>query len=745
MISFLSIRIKITSLIIVLSLFISLFFLRNGINVNNSLDIWFVQNDTVYENYIDFRNRYANDEAIAIYVKSGVVFSPEVLGSLIGMCNQFDSLSFVKSVFSIANAPYISNTFFGPVVSPLISSPPKSQQEANTIKEKVNRIPHYTKTLIDKAQKGFMVYVMIKPENGESNTQIVNSIRKIAYDHFQSIHFGGIPIINESLNETAASESRTLSFLSILAVVVFLVLFLRNWRYVIISVLSVLIPVIWLFGAFTALGGSFNMITVVVPTILLITGTATSIHIINICHRFYTQESLTKNEALKKALTYVFWPSFFTATTTMAGFASLTVSSIEGIKETGILAAAGVGLVFIASFVVTAIAFLVLPASKNSSNDSNEQLSPKTLSVLKFFSEINRRMPKLAIILIPATILLSFLFINKIDVGTHAFDYINKHSTTYIDNDIIEKSVGPYLPVEILISSDSTFSAADLHKIYEFQKLLETRVGIANLFSPLDLMAYLYSSIQKSDSIGLPQGKGTTEWVKNLYLKNRSKNFQKYDNEDFSEIRLSGNTYIGSSSVYQNLSNAINNAFTHIFSTDESIKLSIRGYLPMYVAMNNYIISGQIKTFVIAFILILVLIIISFKSLKLALMALLPNLLPVSMVIITMALLKIPMDQSTALITCVILGIAFDDSIHLIYAYQKHKRKGLDSPMATQKALETTSSAMISTSIALFAGFAIISTLSATGLFYFGLLCSIAVVGSFIGNFWLFPLMLKKA
>jgi predicted RND superfamily exporter protein len=128
----------------------------------------------------------------------------------------------------------------------------------------------------------------------------------------------------------------------------------------------------------------------------------------------------------------------------------------------------------------------------------------------------------------------------------------------------------------------------------------------------------------------------------------------------------------------------------------------------------------------------------------LSLLALTPNLFPISLVLLAMYFLQIPIDQSTALITCVILGIAFDDSIHLIYSFRNHQQLGLNPFQATDKALQTTASAMISTSIALFAGFIIIATTSVAGLMYFGILCSIAVVGSILGNIWLFPLLLKK-
>ncbi len=733
-------------LVVVIALLIvaSVVAVRNGIVINNSIETWFVHNDSVYEDYIDFRDRYANDEVVAIYVRSGAVFTLDVVQRMKKMHDELSAISQVKEVFSLCNAPYIASTALMPRLAKLLPAMPVNQSDVGAFYARIQSVPHYKNTLLDKTQEGFMVYVMLHPCSGECVSQAIVSVKSIAASHFSDLHYGGIPIINESLNSTAASQSVRLSALSVITVVVLLLIFLRRWRYVLVSVLSVFIPVVWLFGGFTALGGEFNMITVVVPTLLLITGTATSIHVINICHRFYWNSGLTIVDALRKALTYVFWPCFFTASTTMAGFASLAVSPIDGIRETGILAAIGVGLVFICSFVVTAIAFLLFPPRKTSVIDEDQSLSSQAKGFVSFFSRINKRAPRLAFILFPLVILVSLFFIDKINVGTHAFDYVDRQSAAYTDNAQIEQNVGPYLPVEMLVSSDSTFTAADLHSLFEFQNALKNQHIISNIFSPIDILVYINNAVNRSTDFTLPNGLGTTEWLKIQYLRNRSKNFPKYDNGPFTELRISGNTPIGSSQDYVNVSNSIQEEFDKVFLNHSKVKLSIRGYLPMYVAMNSYIIFGQIKTFIVAFFLILLLIIICFRSFKLAFLALIPNLFPIALVVITMSVLQIPIDQSTALITCVILGIAFDDSIHLIYAYRNGLKNGHSNIAATDIALNTTAAAMISTSIALFAGFAVIASTSTIGLMYFGLLCAIAVLGSFLGNFWLFPLLLKK-
>jgi hypothetical protein len=730
---------------ILLSLLGTIFVLKDGVSFDNSLDIWFVQNDKVYEDYVDFRQRYANDEVVAIYAKSGNFFNIDVINRMDKMCNEIDSLPFVRKVISIANAPYITSTIMGPMVSPLISNAPQSQRDIEILEARIMRIPHFKNTFLDKKCEGFMAYAMLQSPSGKAvDPKTIRDIKNIAFKYFENVHFGGIPVINESLNTTASSESKKLSILSIITVIALLFLFLRSWRYVLISVLSVFIPVIWLFGGFTFWGGSFNMITIVIPTLLLITGTATSIHIVNICHIYSIQSELTPFEALKKALDYVFWPCFFTATTTMAGFASLLASPIEGIKQIGILSSIGVGLVFICSFVVTAMAFILLPPKKHIKSIEIQQFSPKTKSILSFFNKMNKRLPSIPMIIFPATIAISLLLLGKIDVETHTFDYLDRHSAAYIDNQIIEQSVGPYLPVEMLISKDTAFTASELHKIFNFQKALVDSKLIDNVYSPINLMGYLNTVVFNSKQPNLPEGMGSTEWIKNLYLKNRNANFLRYDNDPFSEIRISANTYIQSSKYYERLEDSIHNKFTEIFPERSGICFSMRGYIPMYVSMNRHITQGQIKTFFVAFILILILIVICFKSIKLALIALVPNLFPIALVLIIMAVFGIPIDQGTALITCVILGVAFDDSIHLIYAYRNWKKNGLSSFDATEKGLETTASAMISTSIALFAGFAIIATIGVGGLVSFGLLCAIAVFGSILGNIWLFPLLLKK-
>ncbi len=736
---------KAIGIIIIFSVLVSFYLLKDGIRIDNSLDIWFVQDDEVFENYLDFRNRYSNDEIIAVYVRDVDAFDIITVEKMMQMSNKIDSLDYVHSVFSPASAPFIASTSLGPRISALLPSIPQSEHHISVFKSRINSYPHYKALFFDKSENGFMIYAMLKAVEGElSNPEYVAEIKAIVGEYFETAHFGGIPIINEALNITTAKESAKVSILSILAVVILLFVFLRKWRYVLISVLSVLIPVIWLFAAFTVFGGAFNMITVVIPTLLLITGTATSIHIVNICHREFVSSSASLEESLKKALKYVFIPCLFTATTTMAGFVSLYASSIEVIKQTGILAAVGVALVFICSFVVTSVAFLLFPPKREKSNYQNVQLTSKTSVITNIFAKLNYKQPKLVLILFPLTIAIALFSISKMKTETYPFDYLEKNSTVINDNFLIEENVGPFLPVEILLIKDSAFNIDDIFKIVEFKTKLKETGYFANIFSTADIIGYINSALYKTEEHYIPDNVIVAERLLQIYLQNRTDKFQKYDNEAFNELRISASTKIASSADYEIILDRIILCFNEIYGNSQNIKMSTRGYLPMYVEMNNHIIWGQIRTFLIAFFLILALIVICFRSFKLAFLSLLPNLFPIALILITMWIFGIAVDQSTAVITCIILGVAFDDSIHLMYAYLKERKNGASGKVAADISLDKTASAMISTSIALFAGFVIIASSSIVGLSYFGILCAIAVAGSLLGNIWLFPLMLSK-
>lgn len=745
MLNFLTRYYKLLAVLIFLLVLISIVPLRNGIRINNSLDIWFVQNDSVYTNYIDFRERYSNDEVIVVYVKNNDVFSRNVIELMWHMCLTIDSLPYVRSVFGITNAPYISSSGIVPTVSPLLQTIPLTSDEINLFKNKVLKSSYYSSIFLNKDKNGFLVYVMLKPPEGQMvDTYTVNKVKQIARQYFKEVHFGGLPILNESLNTSTTTESTKLSVLSMAAVVCLLLIFIRKWNYVLIAVLSVVIPILWVFGAYSAMGGSFNMITVIIPSLLLITGTATSIHIVNICYRYYFINTTTKSEALKEALKYVFWPCFFTATTTMAGFASLSISPIEGIRQTGIITAVGVGLVFICSFVVTSIAFLLFPVPKQTIKASDIQLSSTSDGIATFFETINKAFPKFALVLFPLVIAASVFLLPGIRIETNPLDYLNSNAEAYSDNTIIETEVGPFLPVELLLIKNTIFTASDLHKVEEFQRTISEKGLIEYPFSVIDILGQFNGVLLGQNTTSLPKGLGSTEWLKTQYLKYRNDSFEPYNNPTLSELRISGRTRIASSTEYEQLLDSVTYSFSKTFGAHGDIRLSPRGYLPMYVAMNKHIVNGQLKTFALAFFLILGLIIICFKSFKLALIALVPNVFPLSLVVIAMYLFNIPIDHSTAVITCIVLGVAFDDSIHFIYSHRFERKQGLNSFAATNHSLRKVSSAMVSTSVALFAGFIVISTSNITGLVYFGLLCSIAVIGSLLGNIWYFPLVLNK-
>jgi predicted RND superfamily exporter protein len=166
------------------------------------------------------------------------------------------------------------------------------------------------------------------------------------------------------------------------------------------------------------------------------------------------------------------------------------------------------------------------------------------------------------------------------------------------------------------------------------------------------------------------------------------------------------------------------------------------GVVPLFVDMVEYLIRSQIFSFSLAFVVIFFLLTLQLKSIRLGLISMIPNIIPIAMTMGAMGIFNIKLDTATVMISTISIGIAVDDTIHMLNRYKREYRMSNDHTNAVKTALFTSGRAIVSTSFILFLGFWTLLFGSFKPTSYFGFLSGITMITALLGDLLALPALL---
>ena len=173
-------------------------------------------------------------------------------------------------------------------------------------------------------------------------------------------------------------------------------------------------------------------------------------------------------------------------------------------------------------------------------------------------------------------------------------------------------------------------------------------------------------------------------------------------------------------------------------------RLKVNGFAAVYTQLNRFIVNTQLNSFLAAFFAAFLCLFLFVKRSRIALLVLLPNLIPLAFLVLVMVLCNIPLGVTTAMITPIMIGIAMDDTIHLMYNYKRYKAMSMSTVDAMNQAIIYTAPALFASSLALMAGFLVIASSAVPAVKVFGILCALAVCAALLMDLLFLPALLKK-
>ncbi|MBL6448976.1 MMPL family transporter [Fulvivirga sp. 29W222] len=714
---------------------------------NYVFESFFPTDDPDLEYYRTFEELFENDNN---YLLVGLVNEPTVFDSAflhkVGQLTKYvEQTDHVTSVASISNIekPIISPAGYFEIPVIHVEAPEKYKQDSI----RLYKDGWLLESLLSRDAKATAIVIKHEPLSGkEAADSLVNSIRK-AIDHldFQKFHLAGKSYAQGIFIEKMQYELAIFLSASVALVIVFLVIAFRSFSGVIVPLIVVLLSTIWILGFMALTGKTLDILMVLLPTIMFIVGMSDVVHIMT---KYIEQLRVgdSKRDAIVTTIKEVGLATLLTSLTTAVGFATLLTASIQPIQEFGIYTAAGVFFAFIVAFALLPACLYLLPRPK---------VSYKVVHKSSWFLFLSRSFIKVArngksiLTINLALIIISLVGISQIRINTYLIEDLPSDDPLKLDFMFFDTEFGGSRPFEITAtvnkSGATVFDREVLIETDSLQNHLTSLFGSGGIISPVTVVKGLNQAINggSSDAYRLPSN--DKEWKRLYkYLPRLLKRYQKSGN-----ITAMQNTVGRISTRVGDIGSAISLAKTKELQTyirqhtdTALVTYKVTGTSNLIDKNNEYLAKNMFEGLGIAFFVVAVIAGLLFKSLRMVMITLVPNVIPLLIIAGIMGISGITLKLSTSIVFSIAFGIAVDDTIHFISKLKIELAKGKPLLYALKRTYLSTGKAIIVTSIILSGGFLILLLSSFGGTFYTGLLVSLTLIFALLIDLTLLPVMI---
>lgn len=677
-------------------------------------------------------------------------FSPDFLRQLDALTTQIEAEPGVESVLSLANVPHLERMDreleAEPVYDPTIS--------ADSLEARFLNQPFLHGLLISEDTTATVMMVRIEPEfnNRPERIDLVEKVQAAADRLPGEAALAGFPYLRSQYAKRVSREAPLFTVLALLISLVFLYLTFRAWRAVLLPTVIVVLGIVWTFGLMAVFDQKLNIVTAVLPALIVIIGMANAIHLST---KFFDQFRVLndRKEAIVETVRTVGLATFLTCLTTAIGFGVLVLSGNRLLEGFGAFAAVGIMILYALSITLIPLAYVRMrpPRTDSVSLATHDRFS----DYFDAKARLTRQRSDIVIAVAAGLVLMGIFGITMISTDIFVFSDFYEDDPLRQDLAVFEENFGGVLPMEVVVESEregrfKTLGA--MRRIEQLERTLGTFEPVGMTISAVDLVklgnqAYFGGH---PGAYRLPSGyelpflqNALTEFVGGNRQGDLIGNLPLFVDSTYRRTRI----YLGVSDIgterMNELADTVRTLTQEMFSGDEYDVL-VTGTAIMSTRSGESLVRNLIVSLTIALIVISVLMAVLFRSKALTFVSLAPNVLPLLVVGGAMGFAGITLKPSTALIFSLAFGIAVDDTIHFLAKYRVHRGEGMERDLAVRKTLGETGKAILFTSLILMSGFLVFTLSSFGGTVNMGALTALTLGVALVANLFLLPALLYR-
>jgi uncharacterized protein len=694
--------------------------------------------------YFDFRDKFESDnEFLLLGIESTTsVFDTSFLKKIQVLENELKKIPHLKSTYSLLSikTPIINS--FGISEIPIIdvNQPEKFKEDSILIFK--NKL--FAGNIISQDAKNIAIYIKHDERlNKSAADSLLNDIdRELLKSKFTSTHISGKIKSEQVYLEKTKWELLIFMSLSFVLVTIFLWFTFRNLWGVLVPLSVVLLAIVWTIGIMAVTGKAIDIMIILIPCILFVVGMSDVIHITS---QFYEKidEGLSKYAAIRASLKEVGFATFLTCVSTAFAFLTLNTTSIQPIRDFGTYTAIGVTIAYILS--ITILPWILIRI-KDPNRFKIHTVNVKWDRFLRKLLLGVFKKPRLILISSLALLLLSIWGIFLIRVNNSVLDDLGEDNPIKKDFAYFDTQFSGVRGLELAVWSknkNSLFEFEALAELEAVEKYLTHTYQTGGLISPVSLIKGMNQAFHDGDPAFniLPKNE---EELSSLLEKAKpflqTKAVRTLINKSQTHARFSGRIKEkGSYAVSKK-----NEAFDQFIkqSNFKYIQTRITGSSDLIDKSNEYLTENMLEGLSLDIAVLMLIIGIIFKSWRMMLISVIPNIIPLAIIAGVMGWAGIEMKVTISIIFSIAFGIAVDDTLHLISRLKVELDKGTTLPLALRTTFLSTGKAMILTAMVIAAGFSTLMLSDFKSTFYVGMMLTLTLIIALMAELILMPVII---
>lgn len=666
--------------------------------------------------------------------------------------DSFPEVDFTTSIGSIQKLKKDSENqkFY---VEPLFDSIPETDAEIESIrKDLFENLPFYDNLLFNKKTGTIITAIYLDKEivNTKKRERFVFDILNPTVEKFEKdtgldIRVSGMPYIRTMNAQNIIDEIGLFVGLALFVTSLIFFLFFRSYRATFITMTVVSIGVVWALGFIGWFEYEISVLMALIPPLIIVIGVPNAVFLIN----KYQQE--VKNhgnqaKSLQRVISKIGNATLMTNITTASGFATFIFTNSQLLNEFGIIASINIIAIFVLSLLIIPIIYSFMHKPKEKHLKHLERIWIE--KIVNWMEETVRHNRFAIYVSTVVIIVVSIIGVYMIRVSGSLIEDMPKGKQFYKDIAFFEDELGGIMPLEILVDTKrkkGVMNLATMKRMHKLEEEIDEIPELSKTVSVLNLVKYSKQAFYNGNPkyFQLP-----TEQEKNFilsYTKNSNTNSDLLNNFVDSTGQYARMTTfmrdIGTDKM-ERIEERLQDKIEQVFPA-KNFEVTLTGKALVFLKGTNYLVKNLAISLSLAILIIALFMAWMFRSYKMIIISLVPNILPLLITAGLMGYLGVPIKPSTILVFSIAFGISVDDTIHFLAKYrQELVAHNWNVRKSVYAALRETGVSMFYTSIVLFFGFLMFTVSSFGGTKALGGLVSVTLLFAMISNLLLLPSLL---
>jgi len=690
-----------------------------------------------------FRRDFGSDEVIIVALTHPDLLGPRGLATIADLTSRIAALEGVRRATSLANVRQIVAGPEGALPAPLLPDPlPQGGACAAVVGAALDANPHLTGLLISADRRTAAIVVEVEDRAGDDlyRARLVRDLRAIQDGKLPegaALHITGITLQKHDTARLVERDQAVLLPLSALMLALALAFATRSLAGVILPLLVTGVTVTVTLGLYVALGYRVNVITSLLPPLLLVLSTTTAIHLFQEWVALGPRIT-DRADRLRHVLRFFLAPCFMTALTTAIGLGSLTVSDIPAVRQFGAFGAFGIMLSFVLNFTLmpAVLSFVDPPAMPR------RREGAAAAAILAAARTAVRR-PGLVFLAAAVPTVLALIGLPMIRNNTDLLRFLREDQPLVRDTLVVDRALGEANAIDLVIERRDgrpLTGLDDVRRLEMFVAAVRRQPGVTGTLALTDLLAQLNRAERHLDRLALPEdGPQLAELFDLLDAATDRADIRRVMTPDVRRTRIAVRLHAIGTHAAAALLAGMDLAGREIFGSGYTVT-PVGGFYRVTIDSNR-LVAGQVKSFGLALALVLLVIGVTLRSWRLLAAAILPNVVPILWAMGTMGWLGIDLSTATTMVASVVLGIAVDDAIHYLARFRREYAGDLGA--AVERTTRTTGRVLTITTLVLTLGFWVGTLSSFKPTIQFSLLSGLTMVTALLCTITLLPACLR--